>query len=100
MTDHPFATASDPNGYQGTVYAVHNLKYRQALTLERAWSIILQREDSPDIMPEDAREPTKLVLQELGYREYTVRPVDGGEAENLWIRPDWPIERIEYVPLD
>lgn len=100
MTEHPLASRGDPNAYEGTIFAVHNLKYRQALTLQRAWSIILHREGSPDIMPEDAREQTKLVLQELGYREYAVRPVDGGEAENLWIRPDWPIERLEYVPID
>lgn len=100
MSDrHPLASASDPDALWGAIHAVHNLRFRQALTLDRAWAILLQREDSPDMMPDDAREPTREVLREYGYREYEVKPVDGGEAANLWIRPDWPTERFDVVPL-
>ncbi|TNF05892.1 MAG: hypothetical protein EP321_02040 [Sphingomonadales bacterium] len=100
MSDrHPLASESDPDALRGTVHAVHNLRFRQALTLDRAWSILLQCEDSPDIMPDDARESTREVLREFGYREYEVKPVDGGDAANVWIRSDWPTERIDLVPL-
>ncbi len=49
---HPLGSASDPDALRGSIFATHNLRFRQALTLRRAWSILLQREGSPDVMPE------------------------------------------------
>lgn len=99
MSEHPMATPEDPQAYRATVMAVRNLFMRQALTLEQAWGILLQREGGPDAMPTDAREPTAELLREFGYAEYWVTPVAGREHRRLWIRPDWTVETIEEVPF-
>lgn len=99
MNNHPLASYGDPNALMGTVMAAHNLLVRQALSLEHAWAILLQREHGPGEMPDDQREPTRQILKEFGYREFQVTPADGGKASNLWIRPDWPNDRIDWVPL-
>lgn len=101
MSDHhPLATPRDPHAYQGIVMAVQRLKMRQALTLEDAWAILLQTEHGPEAMPEADAEPPRLLLREFEYCEHLATPVDGGEPKRLWIRPDWPIERLEWVPFD
>ena len=100
MSNHPMATPADPHAYLPTVMAVRNLAGRQAVTLERAWEILLQREGGPEAMPADARAPTRGLLNELGYVEHLVTPVGGSGSCALWIRPDWPVETVEEVPLD
>lgn len=99
MTKHPLASRDDPDALMGMVMATHNLLARQALTLEQAWAILLQNEDSPEGMSSDQAEPTRLVLREFGYREFLVTPVDGGETVYMWIRHDWPRDRMDWVPL-
>ena len=100
MSDHPFCTAEDPDGYRATVMAVRNLFRRQALPLELAWAILLQREGGPENMPAEARDPTRELLLEYGYRECFVAPVGGQVGRLLWIRDDWPPETIEEVSFD
>jgi hypothetical protein len=94
------ATPADPHAYKATVMAVRNLFRRQAVTVEQAWTILLQREGGPEAIPDDARGPTRELLAEFGYVEHLVEPVGGGERGALWIRPDWLVETIEEVPLD
>lgn len=99
MSDHPLSTPADPHAFRATIMAVRNLAGRQVLTLNLAWAILLQREGGPDTMPADAREPTRELLHEFGYREYHVTPVGGQVSRTLWIRDDWLVETIEVVPL-
>lgn len=99
MSDHPMATPDDPHAYRATAMAVRNLFMRQALTLEQAWGILLQREGDPDAMPAEARGPTRELLLEFGYAEHLVTPIGGREHRRLWIRPDWGVETIEEVPF-
>jgi hypothetical protein len=99
VSDHPGSSPADPHAYRATVMAVRNLAGRQTLTLNRAWEILLQPEGGPDTIPDDAREPTRELLQEFGYREYLVTPVGGQGSRTLWIREDWPVETVEEVPF-
>lgn len=96
---HPLATDRDPNAYRATVLAVRNLAMRQVLTLEQAWSILLQGEDGPAAMPTDAREPVERVLREFGYREHLAIPVGEHDRSRLWIRAPWTAETMEEVPF-
>ncbi len=96
---HPLATDGDPYAYRATVLAVRNLAMRQVLTLEQAWSILLQGENGPAAMPADAREPVERVLREFGYREHLATPVGEHGSSTLWIRPPWTVETIEEVPF-
>ncbi len=97
---HPLATPDDLHAYRGIVMAAQRLKMRQAVTLEDAWAILLQTEHGPETMPEDDAERTRSLLMEFDYSEFLVRPVNGEEVHRLWIRPDWPTERLELVPFD
>ena len=99
MSEHPMATPADPHAYKATVMAVRNLFRRQAVTVEQAWAILLQREGGPEAMPAGAEGRTRELLAEFGYVEHEAAPVGGGESGLLWIRPDWLVETIEEVPL-
>lgn len=98
MIEHPMAVA-DPHGYRATVMAVRNLAKRQVLSLEQAWSILFQGEDGPEVMPTEAEGATREALLEFGYAEHSVTPVGAAASKVLWLRPDWPAETIEEVPL-
>lgn len=100
MSGHPLSTPDDPHAYRATVMAVRNLAGRQVLTLEQAWGILFQREGGPDAVPAGGREPTRELLSEFGYVEHLVTPVGGSDSRPLWIRPDWPVETVEELPLD
>ena len=67
MSEHPMATPADPHAYKATVMAVRNLFRRQAVTVEQAWAILLQREGGPEAMPAGAEGRTRELLAEFGY---------------------------------